>query len=502
MKEETRQASIRSLEQLTAISTDIFGKINTKIQEFSDRIHTFEHRIERVNQKVDLLKTIKSATVIYSSSKYPRDASKSFQRTFTAPFSFQSQFENQMVQEKISDLEPKDIPKKLKNFQFKEKETVNTIPDFLQAPSHNLRSCSSLLIFNTSEYAFQKRSVSLDPLEVSPRGLMEQSVVEDQVDAVDSDQASKGPYATGCNGMFYSPDMGDLPDFQLPDNLELPNIAQGLDFNKSPEVGIAPSLNYQMLDLPDIPGLESDYQDLTDGSIPVSAPTVPSTIPISSSSASTSTPVSQTSAPPPPPEAVLEHTPPPPPSQAVQGPTPPPPPAQGHPILPPPSPHSSQGPPPPPPPPPPQVPSGIPSPPPSAPKAAVTSTTSGPKGIQAAPSTQGDGRGGLLEAIRAAGGAAGAGLKSLKVRKEEERERLENERSAVSSLGSGDLMGDLMANLKRRRKGMAGNVLQRKEPAVASVPPVSTWDLISDMIPPPPADAKDSDDEGEDEDWD
>ena len=36
----------RSLEQLTAISTDIFGKINTKIQEFSDRIHTFEHREE------------------------------------------------------------------------------------------------------------------------------------------------------------------------------------------------------------------------------------------------------------------------------------------------------------------------------------------------------------------------------------------------------------------------------------------------------------------------
>ena len=46
------------------------------------------------------------------------------------------------------------------------------------------------------------------------------------------------------------------------------------------------------------------------------------------------------------------------------------------------------------------------------------------------------------------------------VKKEEERGCLENERSAVSSLGSGDLMGDLMANLKRRRKGMAGNVLQ------------------------------------------
>ena len=25
--------------------------------------------------------------------------------------------------------------------------------------------------------------------------------------------------------MFYSPDMGDLPDFDLPDDLELPNLA-------------------------------------------------------------------------------------------------------------------------------------------------------------------------------------------------------------------------------------------------------------------------------------
>ena len=33
-------------------------------------------------------------------------------------------------------------------------------------------------------------------------------------------------------------------------------------------------------------------------------------------------------------------------------------------------------------------------------------------------------------------------------------------------------------------------LLKRKEPADASVPPVSTWDLISDMIPPPPADTK------------
>jgi hypothetical protein len=31
---------------------------------------------------------------------------------------------------------------------------------------------------------------------------------------------------TTFNTLFYTPDFGDLPDFDLPDELELPNIAQ------------------------------------------------------------------------------------------------------------------------------------------------------------------------------------------------------------------------------------------------------------------------------------
>ena len=47
------------------------------------------------------------------------------------------------------------------------------------------------------------------------------------------------------------------------------------------------------------------------------------------------------------------------------------------------------------------------------------------------------GRSGLLEAIRAAGGAKGAGLKSIKERKAEERKKKEEEKEngAVSSGG-------------------------------------------------------------------
>ena len=48
----------------------------------------------------------------------------------------------------------------------------------------------------------------------------------------------------------------------------------------------------------------------------------------------------------------------------------------------------------------------------------------------------GDARGSLLDAIRAAGGTSGAGLKSIKERKAEERKKKEEERES-SALSSG-----------------------------------------------------------------
>ena len=48
------------------------------------------------------------------------------------------------------------------------------------------------------------------------------------------------------------------------------------------------------------------------------------------------------------------------------------------------------------------------------------------------------GRSGLLEAIRAAGGAKGAGLKSIKERKAEERRRRQEEASEEAGAGAGE----------------------------------------------------------------
>ena len=61
-----------------------------------------------------------------------------------------------------------------------------------------------------------------------------------------------------------------------------------------------------------------------------------------------------------------------------------------------------------------------------------------------------------MDAIRKAGGKEGAGLKSIKERKAEERKRRgEEEAAPAPSGGGGDLMGDLMSKLTTPRKGIS-----------------------------------------------
>merc|ERR1719210_737668 len=66
--------------------------------------------------------------------------------------------------------------------------------------------------------------------------------------------------------MFYFPEMGDLPSFDLPDDLqlELPNIATDLQFQlQDTGPAIVPTLNFA--DIPD--NIIEDLPDITDGII-------------------------------------------------------------------------------------------------------------------------------------------------------------------------------------------------------------------------------------------
>ena len=137
-------------------------------------------------------------------------------------------------------------------------------------------------------------------------------------------------------------------------------------------------------------------------------------------------------------------------------------------------------------------------------------------GNKPSPSTSNDngGRSDLLAAIRASGGASGAGLKKASERKistVNNPEPSESSSSSSQSAGGGlDLMGEISRKLAMRRKGMSGKADQdggmtnRNVPNNPAVPkPSGAMDKISSMIPPPPPTThqKNDDSDDDDDDW-
>ena len=110
----------------------------------------------------------------------------------------------------------------------------------------------------------------------------------------------------------------------------------------------------------------------------------------------------------------------------------------------------------------------------------------------------------LLDAIRKAGGAGKAKLRSAKEKRIESKKKIQEEKTkGVPPASGGDLMSDLAAKLTMRRKGISGT----KQPGAANAndgqaQPGNAMDRISAMIPPPPSASGGNEGGGGDEDWD
>ena len=458
--EETIVHVLGALTQLSKVSSDIFSKIDVKCNEFQQKIFDVNKRVDSANAKIDALKEAKKATVVFSSAKYPGSEKHRDYESIFAGVDQKQEYAHPRhnITERPQEFNVKNLQGKLQFFTVKEKPKDTSIPKGLGSIPSYLSSASSLTVYNTAESPYND-IVKADPLEAKLK-MKKQNFEESDRDKNNTNEIdfNKGLMNHEENdNLFYNPDMGDLPDFDLPDDLELPNIAQDMQYSLDIGPGIAPTMNLQDLpeileDLPDLGGgknLEENDQDTTTQSQSVPPPPPPS---------SNSAPPVSTNPPPPPPPANI----PPPPPSAPAAPPPPPPPAN----IPPPPPVSDQ---------------------------TDEKSEEAPK---ATPPPDSDARGGLLDAIRKAGGASGAGLKSIKERKAEERKKRDEAQAAAPSSSGGDLMGDLMSKLTMRRKGISGaKAVQEEEPAGA-------MDKISMMIPPPPQAGGGNDSGSDEEDWD
>jgi len=454
-QEEAILHMVGAINQLSKVSADIFKRVGAKIEESEKKLQAINQRIDVANAKIETLKESNKATVIYSSARYPgpdthQDYKFLFDNTLqNSPLGKCKPVKQNITKKKFDDFKQNDLQKKLHFFHVKPRPKDASIPDGLGTIPGDLTSCTSLTVYNTAESPYHD-GTKVDPLEAKQKS---KTNFTDEADGSKNDigLAPSSFNDTGISQseqLFYNPELGDLPNFDLPDDLDLPNVAQDVAYIADDGPGIAPSINIMEM-LPDIP------DDI---------PEVPETVI-----------ATEVQAPPPPPSA----------GPVVQTPAPV--------VAPPPPPPPSAGPPPPPsagpPPPPPSQDEPDTSPPPQAgpPPAAA------PPPPSAAP----EGRGGLLDAIRKAGGSSGAGLKSVKERKAEEK--MKREEVAAASSGGGDMMGDLMAKLSMRRKGISGT-----KPVVEREESLSTMDRISLMIPPPPVAAgnqEDSEEDQDDDDW-
>ena len=94
-------------------------------------------------------------------------------------------------------------------------------------------SASSLTVFNTAQCPYvsdQGEGVTEDPLEARARAKAKTRAQEGAAESEDVSalQVDIGDGAGENRDMFYLPEMGVMPEFDLPEDLELPNIASDL----------------------------------------------------------------------------------------------------------------------------------------------------------------------------------------------------------------------------------------------------------------------------------
>ena len=184
----------------------------------------------------------------------------------------------------LKGLEARDINEKRRYFHLPVKKKPTTIqlleesPD-LRLPSDNAKSALSYLIFNTADNPYAKRKDFSNPLNNQKAN----KTKKEEDEGADKTTLGEAPVSLGIGlddvdgtaDLFFAPALGDLPDLDLPDILDLPNLPTDLSYMTDLGPGIAPSVQ-QIPDFPEDDGIPEDAEALLSAPPP---PPPPSLIP-------------------------------------------------------------------------------------------------------------------------------------------------------------------------------------------------------------------------------
>ena len=301
--QETILQIVDALDHLDKVTDEVFANIQAKIQQNASKLADLDSRVDVADQKVKALAEMnQKATCIYSSAKYPEQEEQDYVSAFKDIDQRIDFVKNASIKVKKPDinlkgLDAKEINEKRRYFHLPVKKKPTTAqlleesPD-LRLPSKNAKSALSYLIFNTAENPYAKTKDFSNPLNNQKTKSKKEEEATDKASLGEA-PASLGiglDDADGTSDLFFAPALGDLPDLDLPDILDLPNLPTDLSYMTDLGPGIAPSVQ-QIPDLylPGDDGIPEDAEALLAAPPPppppslIPPPPVPTSAPVASS---------------------------------------------------------------------------------------------------------------------------------------------------------------------------------------------------------------------------
>ncbi|ELW71462.1 WAS protein family like protein 2 [Tupaia chinensis] len=257
-REEAIQQVADALQYLQKVSGDIFTRISQRVELSRCQLQAIGERVSLAQAKIEKIKGSKKAIKVFSSAKYPApERLQEYGSIFTgAQDPGLQRRPRHRIQSKHRPLDERALQEKLKYFPV----CVNTKPEpedeaeeGLGGLPSNIRSVSSLLLFNTTENLY-KKYVFLDPLAgaVTKTHVMLGAETEEKLfDAPLSISKREQLEQQVPENYFYVPDLGQVPEIDVPSYLpDLPGIADDLMYSADLGPGIAPSAPGAIPELP------------------------------------------------------------------------------------------------------------------------------------------------------------------------------------------------------------------------------------------------------------
>ncbi|XP_006141643.1 WASH complex subunit 1 [Tupaia chinensis] len=286
-REEAIQQVADALQYLQKVSGDIFTRISQRVELSRCQLQAIGERVSLAQAKIEKIKGSKKAIKVFSSAKYPApERLQEYGSIFTgAQDPGLQRRPRHRIQSKHRPLDERALQEKLKYFPV----CVNTKPEpedeaeeGLGGLPSNIRSVSSLLLFNTTENLY-KKYVFLDPLAgaVTKTHVMLGAETEEKLfDAPLSISKREQLEQQVPENYFYVPDLGQVPEIDVPSYLpDLPGIADDLMYSADLGPGIAPSAPGA---IPELPAFHTEVAepfkpDLEDGVLTAPPPPPPPT---------------------------------------------------------------------------------------------------------------------------------------------------------------------------------------------------------------------------------